>query len=385
MNVIACIYSLNKAYGGPPLTACEQSQALARHGLTMSVITVKSGSNAQEYCPRPDLVCSIFVRAISFRKLRLTFPIGFARTLRQHCLKAKIDIIHNHGLWTPVNHLTAVVARQLRIPLVWTTHGMLSPWSLHHKRWKKSAALWLYQKRDLHHARVLFASAPHEAEAIRAAGCKQPIAAIPDGMDIPSWEEPRNATPPRKVLFLGRINPVKGLMNLVCAWAKARPRAWECVIAGPNSSGHQEELEAKIAALGLQADFRFVGSVDSDAKWDLYRSADILVLPSFTENFGKVVPEALSCGIPVIATKATPWQCLVSENCGWWIDVGVEPLAHALSEATAATDVERRDMGKRGRRLVEERFSWAKIALEIRAVYEWVLGSGPKPDYVRSN
>ncbi|MCU0786027.1 MAG: glycosyltransferase [Verrucomicrobia bacterium] len=364
------------------LSVCQQSEALARHGLTVSVMTVRAGAGAQDYRPRPDLVDTIVVRGVSLRKLRFTFPIGFSRTLRQHCRTARTDVIHNHGLWTPMNHLTAVVANQLQIPLVWTIHGMLSSWSLHHKRWKKSSAWWLYQRRDLERARVFVATARHEAEAIRAAGCKQPIAVIPDGIDIPTWESPHNAGTPRKVLFVGRIYPVKGLMNLVRAWAKVRRPGWECVIAGPDTSGYQAELQAEITALQVQNDFRFVGRVDGDAKWDLYRSADILVLPSFTENFGKVVPEALSCGIPVIATKAAPWECLVSNNCGWWIEVGVEPLARALSEAVGATDAERRAMGRRGRRLVEERFSCALVALEIKGVYEWVLRGGPPPGCV---
>ncbi len=382
MNVLLSIYSLEKARGGPMMAVCQQSESLARHGLGVSVMTVQSGAEGPDHRPRPELVDVTVVPALCFRRLRLALPIGFTRRLRQHCRTKKIDLIHNHGLWTPMNHLTARVANELGIPLVWTIHGMLSSWSLRHKRWKKIPAWWLYQRRDLQRPQAFIATAPLEAEAIRAAGAKQPIAVIPDGVEVPAWQEPRNGDATHKVLFLGRIYPVKGLMNLVRAWAQVRPPGWECVIAGPDHSGHQAELQAEINALKLQRTFRFPGPVEGDTKWELYRSADVLVLPSFTENFGKVVPEALSCGIPVIATKAAPWECLVSNNCGWWIDVGVEPLARTLVEATGATDAERQAMGKRGRELVEVRFSCERVALEIKDVYDWVLGGGPKPPCV---
>jgi glycosyltransferase involved in cell wall biosynthesis len=95
-----------------------------------------------------------------------------------------------------------------------------------------------------------------------------------------------------------------------------------------------------------------------------------------------VIAEALACGVPVITTKGTPWNELLAHRCGWWVDAGAEPLATAMREAIALTDEQRREMGKRGRCLVEERYSWPKIAVEMKLVYEWVLGGGTKPECV---
>jgi glycosyltransferase involved in cell wall biosynthesis len=122
--------------------------------------------------------------------------------------------------------------------------------------------------------------------------------------------------------------------------------------------------------------------VEGEAKTKLYRQADLFILPTFSESFGVVVAEALACGVPVITTKGAPWEGLLTHRCGWWIDIGVEPLATALRAATALSDEERREMGERGRRYVEREFSWPSIAEQMLAVYRWVLEQGDKPDCV---
>lgn len=178
------------------------------------------------------------------------------------------------------------------------------------------------------------------------------------------------------MLFLGRIHPVRGLLELVEAWRIARPEGWKMIIAGPDEGGHQQIVEAAIHQAGLQDDFEFTGSVYGDEKKALYRSADIFVLPTFSENFGLVVAEALACGVPVITTKGAPWQGLQTHRCGWWIDIGVEPLVAALREAMNLPPDTLREMGQRGRAYVEQNFGWPGIAQQMLSVYRWVLGVG---------
>jgi len=125
-----------------------------------------------------------------------------------------------------------------------------------------------------------------------------------------------------------------------------------------------------------------VGSVEGEAKANLYRCADLFILPTFTENFGVVVAEALSYGVPVITTKGAPWEGLITHGCGWWIDIGAEPLAAAIREAVAISDEERYAMGKRGRLFVEENFGWSDIAEKMLFVYQWILKEGSKPECV---
>ncbi|MGH7870279.1 MAG: glycosyltransferase, partial [Candidatus Dormibacteraceae bacterium] len=103
------------------------------------------------------------------------------------------------------------------------------------------------------------------------------------------------------------------------------------------------------------------------------RSADLFILPSFTENFGIAAAEALASGVPVIATKGTPWQDLITHRCGWWVDVGPHPLADAIRAATSIPGAERVEMGQRGRRLVRNKYSWENVAGQMRRVYENLL------------
>ncbi len=264
---------------------------------------------------------------------------------------------------------------------------MLEPWALQHKGGKKRLALALYQRRDLATARVLVATAEQEYVNLRALGLRQPIAIIPNGVPLPDGDAvlarpPRPAGAPRTVLFLGRVYPVKGLLNLIDAWARVRPTGWRLQIAGPDEAGHLVEVLARARQAGASEAVDYVGAVDGAAKSALYRSADLFVLPSFTENFGVVVAEALAHGLPVITTHGAPWADLPAFGCGWWIPIGVEPLAEALREAIALSDAERAAMGARGLAYVR-RYDWADIAAQMAAVYRWVLGQGPKPDCVR--
>ena len=166
------------------------------------------------------------------------------------------------------------------------------------------------------------------------------------------------------------------------AWATVRPARWRLVISGPDECGHAVELRRIASELGLENEVEFRGPVYGEAKWDLLKGADLFVLPTYSEGFGIVVAEALASAVPVITTKGAPWSCLGDHGCGWWVDIGVPPLARALSEATQCSESELRQMGFRGRQFVSHEYSWARIAAELTTLYLWSLGIGPKPDCI---
>ena len=378
---MSVIPGMAKSRGGPTFSVAGLCEAVAHSGISQLLMTIEAPQGEPERLPDARGVETIRVPGLHWKVLRLTYSPSFHRHLFERC-KHHVEIIHNHGLWAHPNHAAARVARQLGIPLVVSTHGMLATWALKHKAWKKKLGWWAYQKADLEQANVIRATAEHEALAIRELGFRQPIALIPNGIEMPHPSPPVNGKDERMLLFVGRIYPVKGLINLVKAWAAVRPQGWRCVIAGPDESGHRREIEATISSAGVGGSFSFPGAIDGSAKWNLYKSADLFVLPSFTENFGLVVAEALACGVPVITTKGTPWECLKARDCGWWVDVGAEPLAAALREAMGATDVRRREMGQHGRQLVEGRYAWSPIGKSMVQVYQWMLGRAPKPDSI---
>jgi glycosyltransferase involved in cell wall biosynthesis len=385
MHIWLTIPSLSTKVGGPAIVVQNLSDYLASLGASVSVLTSEPDRGHSELLPRDRRVNVVHVPGKGRGPGQSAFGGQFQETLGR-CLQSQNgDVVHDFGLWLPAHHAVACVCKTLGIPLVCSTSGMLAPWALRHKAWKKRLAWWLYQRRDLSCAALLAATSEQEVGHIRRLVPGKNIALVPNGVEFPAVSvEPRRATgnQPRKAVFLGRIHPVKGLKNLVEAWHITRPDGWRCILAGPDEAGHQKELEAILRLRKLENTFEFPGMMDNEQKWALLNDADLFILPSFTENFGIAVAEALACAVPVITTKGAPWQDLVDHHCGWWVDVGVEPLAEALRNATILSDDERRQMGERARQLVQGKYSWDRIARDTNSVYSWLLGAAAKPPCV---
>ena len=306
------------------------------------------------------------------------------------------DIIHNNSLWMMPNVYPSWVVRRLRrknlnpsLKLVTAPRGTLASWSLAKGKWKKRIFGALFQYPALRLTDMFHATSEKEYEEIRALGYRQPVAIVPIGMDIPEADvfnaeaqRSREAEVNRKrVVFFGRLHKVKGVDRLVRAWERVARDGWELVIAGPDC-GMLEELKGLVAERRLPR-VSFVGEINGHAKYEFLANADIYVLPSDTENFGVTVAEALASGTPVIASHGTPWQGLERERCGRWVPVGVEPLAAALKELMAISDEERIAMGARGREWIRRDFSWEGIGAQMKAAYEWLLGKGERPEWVK--
>lgn len=162
----------------------------------------------------------------------------------------------------------------------------------------------------------------------------------------------------KTISYIGRIAPIKGLNSLCSAYAQVAAKDWQLVIIGPDQENHLAELQALAKKLNITESVVFAGAKFGNELQEAYSNSDIFVLPSYSENFGSVVVEALAHRVPVITTKGTPWQELEDRQCGWWIDIGVEPLVEALQKAMSLSDEERKAMGERGRKLVEEEYTW---------------------------
>jgi len=306
---------------------------------------------------------------------------GYAPQLLPALQGAGPDLVHQHGLWMYPSVACRRWSARARKPYIVSPRGMLEPWALRYHYWKKLPTWLLWERRHLDSAAILHATSEQEATNIRALGLRGPIAVIPNGVEVPDLPPPVNrAHEERRAVFLSRIHPKKGLLNLIEAWRQVRPHGWSLLIAGPDESNHLSSVQAAARQAGLTPTVKFVGPVYGQQKLDLLNSADLFILPTFSENFGIVVAEALASAVPVITTKGAPWKCLETHGCGWWVDVGVPPLARALSEAIQCSQTELRQMGLRGRHLVAENFAWPRIARQIRTVYEWCLGGGPRPD-----
>jgi glycosyltransferase involved in cell wall biosynthesis len=304
---------------------------------------------------------------------------GYSPTMVKQIRLRNPCLIHLHGLWQYPSIAVLNWARRTGNPYIVSPHGMLEPWALQQSRFRKKLARFFFQEACLRKAACLRATSSLEARSIRLAGIEHPIALIPNGVVLPSIsDDPQvinHRSKRRRVLFLSRIHPKKGLLNLARAWHAIRPAGWELLIVGPDEGGHLAEVRAAARAFGLEGQICFRDEVMGAAKIQCYQEADLFVLPSYSENFGMAVAEALSHKMPVITTRATPWEELESYRCGWWIEVGVAPLVTALREAMALNDLERREMGARGRQLIEDHYTWAPLARKLCAVYDWMRGA----------
>lgn len=290
----------------------------------------------------------------------------------------RVDLIHDHGLWLMNNHRVASYARAKNIPRIVSPRGMLEPWALNHKKWKKRAAWWLYQRGNLQTAVSLHATAGSEARQFRKLGLNAPIVELPNGVEMAKTETQKTKTlkgEVRTALFLSRIHPKKGLPLLVGAWAKVKPAGWRMIVVGPDEGGHRAEIQAMVREQGLADVWEFRDACEGSAKADLWRDANLFILPTYSENFGIAVAEALAAGIPVITTTGAPWQGLLDHRCGWWVEPAMELVANALAEATQLDLAELAEMGKRGQRWVSRDFAWPGIASRMITAYREILST----------
>jgi glycosyltransferase involved in cell wall biosynthesis len=304
---------------------------------------------------------------------------------------AQFDGVHIHGLWEEHTFSAVRAARAAGKPYIISAHGMLEPWALRNKRLKKLIYSWLTERDNVQGAACLHALTAAEAKDYRRYGAKAPIALIPNGVRVAEGADSEpffQAFPalrgPRLVLFLGRVHPKKGLDLLVRAWKSAIPAGCDThlVIAGPDVEKTQMSIEREIQELGIGASVTFTGMLRGSLKWSALAACDLFVLPSYSEGLSVSVLEALGMGKPVLVTEACNIPEVSEYNCGWVTSPDVVPVAAALQDFLGTSGEATREMGQRGRSLVNERFDWKKIGAQTTEVYRWVAG-GPKPATVR--
>jgi len=322
-----------------------------------------------------------------------TFPLGWGprrlgrspamhHWLSEQAESGAVDLIHNHSLWMMPNVYPGQVARRHGVPLIVSPRGTLSEWAMQSGSPLKKVFWPLLQRPALAAAACFHATADSEYEDIRRMGFRQPVAIIPNGIDIPELL-PKVENECRTLLFLGRIHPVKGLDMLLPAWRAVQDRfpEWYLKIVGPDNRGYLGEMQRLASELRLER-VEFSGALFGAQKWQAYRDADLFVLPTYSENFGMAVAEVLASGTPAIVTKGAPWAGLQEQNAGWWIDIGVDPLVACLETALATPRYVLLDKGQSGREWMKIAFSWNRLGERMAEFYRWTLKGGGKPDWI---
>ena len=388
MKVLTFITNIDQSKGGPARSVPMFVRGLALEGIDVTFMAIKSDDmnlHALDNTP-----AKVHLVPANYKKCEL----------EKFVKEEKFDLIHGQCIWEPLFHHMRVIADKYHIPFILTPRGTLEPWSLNQRKWKKKIARWLYQDYDLKRCVCIYATAEMEALHIRELGFKNPICVIPNGIETEGYPcRNDKAMVKKQILFLSRIHPKKGIEVLIDAFSRLHKefQGWKIVIVGNGEDDYRQALINRVNELGLGGCVSILNPVFGNAKMQLYQESSIFCLPSYSENFGMVIAEALSCGVPAITTNGTPWQLLNGDaptmgarfDClgdkkqtGWCIDLSVDNLEKTLREAMMMSPDELYEMGQRGSSLVNTNFNYRSVAKMNKALYDWILRGGDTPQFI---
>jgi poly(glycerol-phosphate) alpha-glucosyltransferase len=408
MHTICLLESVSRADGGIFEAECALQRELhLGQGVSVDVVGLEDRFTTQDAARWLPL-------KVSAVKTRGPCVLGYSPELLT-AIDPKADLLYAATLWKYPSWAALQWAERTGKPMMAAPHGSLDVWALSNAAWKKRIAAVLFKNRQLHQATCLRALCTSEAEAIRAYGPTNPIAIIPNGINLPEGELTKPEVGGRRtLLFLGRMHPKKGLPNLIRGFKKAiyatpstADAPWQLVIAGWDQGGHEAELMKLCDELGikskklkvegekvvsdialasglstLDSEIIFFGPAFGDDKKSLLRCADAFVLPSFSEGLPMSVLEAWSYRLPVVITPECNLPEGFAADAAIRIDTGTESIAQGLNSLFSMSTSDLHAMGAKGRALVEERFTWQTIAAQMREVYDWMLGGGTRPSSV---
>jgi glycosyltransferase involved in cell wall biosynthesis len=364
----------SKAYGGTIRSGYGLCRGLAQLGCEVRVLTTDTDGLGRVLGVAGD-------REVQVDGLRVRYC---HKWLRHSVSPALLRVLPAYVEWANVVHLTAVYSfptfptlffcRLFNKPVVWSPRGALQRWEgssrVVHKWLWESICQKLAPKNNL----VLHVTSQAEAEQSLRRFPKLRAVVIRNGVDVPQNLRRSASNGKLRLLYLGRLHPIKGIETLLgaCGIVESLSLDWHLYIAGAGSPPYVDFLKSKARELGLSKQVEFVGEVFDERKEALFAQSDVVLVPSHTENFGIVVAESLAHGVPVIASKGTPWVGLETNRCGLWVDNDPESLATAIRKICT---LPLQEMGQRGKQWMEKEFSWDSVSGEMLAVYRECIRS----------
>ena len=373
MKILSFVSSLDLSSGGPSRSVPMLVKGLAELGVDITLMTVKS-ENMNTHALEGTTA-----------KLKVLTPSFSKKEIAKYLADERFDLIQIQSMWDLPYHKVMVEARRLGIPYIVTPRGMLEPWSLSQKKWKKKLAWWLYQRNDVQKSVCVFTTAKMEAEHVSNLGITTCKVVIPNGIETDAYPCKSSVEGVKKqVLFLSRVHVKKGIELLFEAWKRLHSDYvdWQLLVIGNGEAEYIHSLENRVESLGLKDSIKILPPVFGEAKIKVYQESALFCLPSFSENFGMVIAEAMSCGTPVITTTNCPWEILNETNTGWCVDLSVDNLECTLREAMGMDANALYDMGQKAGKLIFDNFDYRSVTRKTLRLYEWLLNSGEKPEFV---
>lgn len=358
----------SRAYGGTIRSGYGLCRGLAQLGCAVRVLTTDTDGLGRTLSVANDRDVEVDGLAVRYCHKRFRHSVS----------PALLSILPSYIQWADIIHLTAVYSfptfptlffsRLFAKPVVWSPRGALQRWEgtsrVAHKWVWESICEKLAPKNNV----VLHVTSDTEAEQSLKRFPKLRAVVIRNGVEVPRSLKQSASNGRLRLLYLGRLHPIKGLETLLgaCDIVRRSSSDWHLSIAGTGSPSYVHFLKTRVEQLGLSSRVEFLGEVLEEEKESLFAQVDVVLVPSHTENFGIVVAESLAHAVPVIASKGTPWIGLETNRCGLWVNNDPESWAAAIRKVSTLPLGE---MGRRGREWMEKDFSWASLSDQMVALY----------------
>ena len=384
MRVLHVISSIDRKSGGPTIALQGLAGAQAKCGLEVTIAGTYVGTPDAEVVEQFRQQ-GIAVSLIGPAQGKLVRHADLRRIVDE-CV-AKADIVHIHAMWEEIQHQAARAAHRRKVPYLIRPCGMLDPWSLRQSRWIKKALLAWRVRKNLDHAAGLHFTTTTERDLAGPLKLKSTPIVEPNGVDLREFTNlpspgtfrsryPRLGDKPY-LLFLSRLHPKKGLDLLVPAFAKVaadvKLDGAMLVLTGPDADGYRAEIESLVAKLGLADRVIFTGMLGGEQRIAALAEARLFVLPSYQENFGNVVIEALAAGTPVIISDQVNIHAEIkSAGVGGVVPTNVDALAGEIV-AWMEDEGRYRKARAKARPFVWGNYDWMKIAETWKGRYEGMV------------
>jgi glycosyltransferase involved in cell wall biosynthesis len=367
-------------WGGPIVSVYALNNALARFSdVTLKVVTTDAAG--PEVSDRLDVsgVLDLYSNQEVYFNRRVAGACVSGEMLRKlPALVGWADVVHLTGTYSFPTIPTLLICRAMRKPLVWSPRGAIQDaeeWEGARRRGLKR--LWEKFCNALIRAGtvVTHTTSEQERRATEARIPKATSVVVPNGVDVPEVLAQREwASNGRlRLMYLGRLAPKKGVENLLQAMGLLKDPNVSLTIYGSGKSEYTTRLKSLTGQLGLLGSVVFfAGHIEGEMKGMAFSNADVCVVPSHSENFCMVIAESLAHGVPVIASRGTPWREIESRGCGLWVDNGPEALAAAIRNMRAR---DLSSMGAIGRHWMKADFSWESVARTMLSEYRRIYAS----------
>jgi glycosyltransferase involved in cell wall biosynthesis len=392
MKAINIIENLDDTYGGPAKSVPYMCKYLEDIDIDTQILSICLEDNEKNSLVETyKLIWKIFDYNF-FKKFR--YSVGMKKYLKNTALNEKNIILHTHNLWNYICYVSLKTSKKYNLPLIVSIRGSLYKWSLDQSKWKKKIAWVFFQKRVLQNASCIHVTEIKELEAVRDLQIKTPVAIIPNGINLDEFKELKTINEAKSnlglkknkkyILFISRLHPKKGIEFLINGWLKIANtyQDWDLLIVGPEyDKTYINGLRSKINDMQQTERVIFTGMLVGEERLDVFAASSLFVLPSYSENFGVAIAEAMAAKLPVITTHGTPWQEINEYRAGWWIELNQVNFDRALNHALGSSDSELCRMGLNGFRLVEK-YEWKYQAKKMKELYEYTINRKHKPDFL---